>query len=204
MPRRRRIGQATLSEIQQKARCGWSGPDILKHLEGPYQKGDVESVPALRTIQEIMREYEIPDPSGPWSVADAAAEHIPLILAVLETLVAATRGQRRYVTRREAELVIKISKALPDIRKWELLGWAHGYMWCEEKQMSSEVLDLALAIEPWRDDERADTYFACVGMPDRMSSAALPWDIIRALWKAKERQEATGQPGETIDEEIQA
>lgn len=201
MPRRRRIGQTTLSEIQQKARWGWSGPDILKHLEGLYQKGDVETVPALRTVQEIMREYAIPDPSGPWSVADADEEHIPLILEVLDTLVIVTRGQRRYVTRREAELVIKISKALPDMRENELLDWAHGYMWCEEKQMSSEALDLALAIKPWRDDERADTYFEYVGMPDRTMGAALPWNIIRALRKAKERQEAAGQPGETIDQE---
>ena len=201
MPRRRRVGPQTLSKIQEKTPLGWSGPDILKHLEGLYQKGDVETVPALRTVQEIMREYVVPDSSGPWSIADADGEHIPLILEVLDTLVRVTSGQRRYVTRREAELVINISKALPDMRKNELLGWAHGYMWCEEKRRSAEVLDLALAIKPWLGDEQADTYFEYVGMPDRTVVAALPWDILRALRKAKERQEAAGQPGETIEQE---
>lgn len=201
MPRRRRIGQQTVAEIQRTARLGWSGPDILKHLWGLYEEGDVETVPALRTIQEIMRDCVIPDPSGSWSVADADEEHIPLILAVLDTLVIQTRGQRRHVTRREAELVIKISKAMPNMMKDELLDWAHGYMWCEEKRMSSEVLDLALAIKPWLDDERADTYFEYVGMPDRTVSPALPLDIIRSLRQAKDRQEAARRRGETKDQE---
>ena len=194
MPRRRRIGPATLSEIQQKAYWGWSGPNVLDHLEMLYQDGKVETVPALRTVQNIMRECAAPDPSGSWNVADADEEHIPIILAVLAILPVVTRGQRLQLTRREAELIVKISKAAPDLRPEEILDFTHAYMLCEEKRISSEFVDLVLAIKPWRDPESASTYLDYVGMPKNPMSVGMPIHVFYALRAEKTRQE--GLPDE--------
>ncbi len=164
MPRRRRIEPKILAEIRQKSLLGWSGPIIQKHLQTLHANGEIEQPsPALRTIQTIMSEYALPDPSEPWTLKDADPEDAEVILPELAHMALTTQGSRAQFSRAEAEWILKIRQLAPDLHSLDVLDYAHAYVWCEQKGVGAEVLDLTLAFKTWRSHEGAGAFLDVMG-----------------------------------------
>ncbi len=164
MPRRRRIEPQILSEIREKTLLGWSGPSIYRHLTALYENREIERTPPkLRTIQKLVSEYALPDPSGPWTVKDASPEDVEVILLELAKIAMATKGAVAQFSRDEAAWILKIRALAPDLFALAVLDYAHAYAWCEQKGVGTEVLDLTLAFKTWRSHELASVFLDVVG-----------------------------------------
>ncbi len=163
MGRRRRIEARALSEIKLGALGNLSAPNVSDLLKGLHKAGEITWVPSLRTIQEVMRQHSPPDPSGPWSVADALDDDAALVLPVLAAIAERTSGRRSSFTRREAELIAKIRRAAPDLDLIAAFAYAREYMLCKERGVSTDDLDIGLAFSPWKDASAVKRFVQAVG-----------------------------------------
>ena len=111
MAQRRRYGSGPAFEAIQELtidKPDWSPAQIRRELE---KRPDLEyELPSDRTIQMIVKEARPPDPSGPWSLADAEPRDVALVLPVLAAVVGKSQG-RQHVTRAEAKWVVKLRSA---------------------------------------------------------------------------------------------
>ena len=142
----KRIAKRVRDEIKKLADEGLDGVQIAKHLWGLYGEGEIDSVPHLRTIQNIVQEYVSTDSSDRWQLADANADTVALVAWVLGHVASFTKGRRLYLTTREAEFAAKIRLAAPLLRGFTVFQLAREYIRLEKLKKSTEDLDLAVGL----------------------------------------------------------
>jgi hypothetical protein len=152
-----RLTKEILDAITDKAEEGLDGPQIQKHLEALYKEGrdGFDTIPHLRTIQSKMKPAKGEDSSGHWRLLDASPDDAAVILRVLADVVYHTRNRRRYLTNREAEVVLKLRQALShsptaklqvqDVTGFDAFKLAREYIRREERGEATEDLDLIVA-----------------------------------------------------------
>ena len=108
----------------------------------------------IRTIRWRVKKYGLSaDPSDPWSLAGAEAGEVALVLPVLAAVVAKTRGWRDRITQNEAEWIVRLRGAYPDLDPWEAFRLARLYVQRAEDGRETLDLDLFVACAAWRDSE---------------------------------------------------
>lgn len=146
--------QAAIDDLILK---DWGATQIYNHLD--RQEKFAGRVPTPRTIQRRVSELASRDSSGPWSLADAKDNEAALVLPVLAALIDGTEAQRVYVTQAEAERIVRIRRAVPDLLPTlDLMLLARVYMLREQQGMSTTDLDSFLAFAPWRSEDARERY----------------------------------------------
>jgi len=164
--RRRNMNKALESWIEDKASLNWSPAKIFREMKTDKRFRNKVDFPTQRTVERIVKDVEIRDKTGPWSVADQSdngvflytPEDATLILEVLADVILASTGQKRFFTKQEAKWVLRIRKLVPDMKLPGVWQLAHAYMLSESRNEPTERLDTYLAFKPWRSMNRFGNY----------------------------------------------
>jgi hypothetical protein len=112
-------------------------------------------LPDERTIRRRIAERRPPNPQDPWTLAEADGDEGALILPVLAALMERTEGRVAGFTREQAQWVVKVRRAAPDLEP--LHAWEVAFAYQGAVQQGREAdrasLDALLAFAPWRSDE---------------------------------------------------
>jgi hypothetical protein len=133
--------------------------DVDDELSSLYRLHD--RLPQRRAIQNIVRAHTPRDPSGPWRMSAASnPSDAALILPVLAAVAEHSAGRTTTVTMREAEWIVRVLTAAPDVPPFDAYQLARQYMRFQDRGVDTEPLDAVLALAPWRDD--AERYWRVV------------------------------------------
>lgn len=144
--RPRRVDREVQQAIEEMAVDGWSPTQILRALE----RRELE-VPAIRTVQRIVRDVVGQDPSGPWALdLDEATDEDRHTLDVLADLVDWTDGRRQGLTLAEVAAIGAVHHLAPDLHPRLVYRAARIYMARRTAGESTADMDLWLAFAPWR------------------------------------------------------
>lgn len=149
--RRRNSPDEVLRFIEHRALRGVSGTEIHKALVADPELGAL--APELRTVQEIAREHRPRSPGEAWRLSDAAPGEIRPVLETLSAMVQETEGRVSTISIGHAEHVVRLAEASPSLPPWLRWVLAVAYDRLAEHGESTELLDLLVAFEPWRDDQ---------------------------------------------------
>jgi len=180
--RRRNMSPELQKRIEEKAASGYSATDIYRELveSGP------ENLPKLRTVQNVVKAKELPDESGPWSVANKdkygafldTPEDARIILDVLADVIIQS-GRKRAFTMNEAKWVLRIRKLAPDISCGSVWDLARSYMVAENKEDPTEATDAYLAFKPWMSKNRLEHYEYALKVGYIKEDPDRPWELAR-------------------------
>ncbi len=138
-----------MEAIEEMAAKGVNGAAIARAL-GVDQRFAARA-PSERTVQNVVRELSPPDPSEPWSLADAAdGEEAAMVLPVLAAVIRESAGKVSMVTRSEAGWIVKLSRVAGDLPAWALYRLAGKYQRCQVSGRPTRALDILVAFAPWR------------------------------------------------------
>lgn len=162
MPRRpRRLDLSVERQIAALAASGCSAPAIHRELERLDRAGELGGrLPGLRTVQRRLDDMAPHDPSDPWTFGEMDGEDARLVLDALAAAVNRTDGRIRAVSKAEADLIVKVARAAPDLPaayQWRI---ARMYAARRSNAAPTDDLDALLAFAPWRDnpDNPAERY----------------------------------------------
>lgn len=138
------------------------GPaQIREELERLVNKGEIElapqrGTPDIRTISDIIENDLEADESQPWVFALTTVDHTDPVDArnVLEVYAYLTETPSRrigFLTREQAEWIIRIRSAYPEMPAWAVWKWTVRYI--EFGEEAYRHLDAQLAFEIWRSHE---------------------------------------------------
>jgi len=102
--------------------------------------------PSLRTVQDIVREFRPPDPSSKWSVAEAEGDEARLVLPVMVQIALRSKQRRLHVTNGEADWIIRVRRAVPELDPWRVYQLARMYMVMQARKQPTDTLDLLLGL----------------------------------------------------------
>ena len=145
--KRRRRGRSTPRDvelwIEERAAAGDSGPEIHRKMQD--EEGFRGRIPSLRTVQNI-RTALVKDPTEPWTLGEADdPDDAQYVLAALAEVVSQSAGRQRQITNAEAEWIIRLRLAAPDIPAWDAYVYARRYLGRESREESTAELDIAVA-----------------------------------------------------------
>lgn len=142
--------EGALADLAAKGPPGYSAAVIYGELQEQF-KGSTMPIPDERTISNRLRDLRPRDPSAPWTVRDdASSADAALIMPVLATVIAETRGQKRQLTRTEAAWLVRVRRARPDLLPWWAYRFARAYVAAELQGDNDALgaLDEQLALAP--------------------------------------------------------
>ena len=152
--RKRSWSPSVVARIKEMAVSEVSAGAIERQLELEAGTGEAgfgpNDVPSRRTIHDIVVEYTPKDDTDPWELADAEADEAALVLPVLATIIEKTEERRSHVTQAEAQWIVRIRRAAPDLDPWMVYLIALNYMACAQHGVPHNHLDAYLAFAPWR------------------------------------------------------
>ena len=159
-----------------------TGAEIHRALEREIE--DKSRVPSVRSVQNIMREFEFDD-SGDWDVSQDDPEvSLPTVLETLVWMIEWSKGRRTSLTRGEAKWLTRIERASPGMPPLLRLTFARAYIERTARSQSSEDLDTALAYEAWKDEAHWKDYLRVL---DRgWVQLPPPYLLQRVLYAAQE------------------
>ena len=178
--------------IRSLGHKGWTASQIREALEQKY--GTDTKLPTIRTIRRHIKGPI--DESGLWQVGDLGDDDA-LVLPVLEAIILASQGRRRYVTKATAKYIVQVHKAARYLEPfpWLLYTAAIEYQHTVESGGSTSGLDAWLAFAPWKDDEHQRRY------DDALSKGWVDSPGIIAEGEMEELEEMTKRQGLTESEE---
>jgi hypothetical protein len=132
----------------------WSASQIRTMLEAlPEYKGRVPA--SDRAIQGYMKAWREERGKEPWSLNKAKVGSILPVLEALATVMAASKGGIKHVTVKEAEFIVKVREAAPNLDP--LISWrvAREYIKRHAEGKPALDLDAYLAIQNLPEDRKA-------------------------------------------------
>lgn len=147
MSKQRRIGREARLAIEDLADRGYAPAEIARELDARRELP--RPLPTLPTIRSIVQERRPPDPSGTWTIVDAAPGDAAIVLRVLCDVMMVTHGRVRSFTRDEAAWVLHVARAAPGFHHWGIWRIAREYMRREALQIDTLQLTHFLAFAPW-------------------------------------------------------
>lgn len=180
---RPRVSGPVLDLIHGLGKRGWIASQIHEALEKNFKGA------RLPTIRTIRRHIKGPvDESGSWHLGDLGVDD-GLVLPVLEAIIRASHGRRRYVTKATAKYIVRVRKAAPSLLPWGAYVAATEYQHTEERKEPTAGLDAWLAFAPWEDDEHQRRY------DDALSKGWVDSPGIMAEGEMDELEELLGRLG---------
>lgn len=155
--RRRLVEVDVLAEIESLATiAGASGSAIHRTLAADERFADRE-LPSERTVQDIVRELDYRDDSEPWSLTSAAMpDEGALVMPVLGELIRREEVEQTHITRAEADWIVRIRRAAPDMPLFATYRFARFYLALEDSDRADGLavgdLDAVMALRPWSDE----------------------------------------------------
>jgi hypothetical protein len=129
--------------------------------------------PSERTLQKMVKWASV-TPAEPWTLADADRDEIALIAPVWA--VALESGRR--LTKGEADWIVRVRTAAPDLPPGDVWGMAGLY--ATESvfvtQGLRDAFDAVIAFAPWRSKDHAERYFAAANS-GRIPSPLNVWNL---------------------------
>lgn len=152
LSKRRYLDRTIQDEIEFRAMEGWTPIQIYEKLEMKHKNEKLEgTLPSLRTVQRVVKDVTVEDRSGTWNLSDCKGEDAKLILEVISELVIQTDGKVCSLTKAEAEWIVKIRKAVPDMKLYSTWAMARLYLIQESSGLKEfQALDNYLSFTPWR------------------------------------------------------
>lgn len=148
MTTQRRIHGDVQAVIEGKALERWTPTQIEKWLNDDDRfKG---RVPTLRTIQRIVKDLSTLDMSGEWRLLDSEPADVKCVIDTLGAAILATDGRVTSFTRHLADLVIRISRAAPDLGLPAVYLLASRYALSLQRGEPTSGIDALLGFAPWR------------------------------------------------------
>ena len=151
--RRRSWPLSVLGRIKEMAASELSAGAIHRRVELEARSGEagfgLDDVPSRRTIHNIVAEHTPKDETERWLLKDPEGDEATLVLPVLATIIEKTEGRRTYLTQDEAEWIVRIRRATPDLDLLKVYTLARAYMLGPEGGMTDDS-DAYLAFAPWR------------------------------------------------------
>lgn len=109
--------------------------------------------PSLSTVERGFKKLRAADDSAHWTAdPDEGGEAASLILPVLAAVAEATDGRRDYLTHAEAQWVLLIRRAAPELDSWPCFVLSREYIVRHAAKEPTGDLDLLLAYRPWSDE----------------------------------------------------
>lgn len=156
-PRKRRhVPLEVERAIEDLALKGWEPIQIYRNLEGKEKFKD--KLPSLRTVQTIVKQGRPRDTTGAWTLEDSAAGDAALVLETLAAVIEYSEGLTTAFTIKQAEWIVRIRRAAPDLHLWAAYHLAWSYQSRIEEKISTADLDAYLAFAPWRSDDALARY----------------------------------------------
>lgn len=142
-------GKAIYAELVRLGRLRDEAINAGSEDGAPWGEYDV---PDVRTIQRAVADLRPRDQRGEWRLADATGEEAALVLPVLAAVFEKTEGRRMHISVGEAEWIVRLMTAAPDLPPWEAYQLTRAYIRASETESSTDLLDRWFAFAPWRDN----------------------------------------------------
>ena len=113
-------------------------------------------VPSVKTIGRKAKTFRLPNPEERWSLAEADPEEAAVVLPVFAAMAKRDRVWRcQFVTKEEAQILVRITAAAPDLDPWVAYQVAEGYVSRRRRGLQTLGLELGLAFATWRGEASA-------------------------------------------------
>lgn len=143
-----------LEAIEDRLGRGRSPRQIYGELSvNPHFAG---RVPSVKTIWRKAKTFRPPNPEERWSLAEADPEEVAVVLPVFAAM--AKRDlvwECQFVTKEEAQILVRITAAAPDLDPWVAHQVAKGYVSRRSRGLQTLGLELRLAFATWRGEASA-------------------------------------------------
>ncbi len=113
-----------------------------------------EEIPSKRAIEYRLADLRPPDPTAPWSFAQAKPNEAAAVLPVLGAILEVSDGRTRQITNELAQWIVRVRAVAADLPPLNAYHVARWYRNLTLRDESTEVLDQLLALAPWRDASR--------------------------------------------------
>lgn len=144
--KRRGMSIKVKKRFEELLKAEYSVPQIYDQLVKEFGEPDeTDGMVSDRTIRQYVKAARPPDPSGAWSFA-GESENAAFVLGVLGAVVDRTEGRISQVTNRQAEWLVRIKWAVPDMPPWAAFWFARAYVFTENENQDTAHLDMALAL----------------------------------------------------------
>lgn len=190
--RKRRIDLDVTIEIERLARDNRGVRQIESHLIKEFPR---DKVPHPKTIQRIIVDETTPrDTSAAWRLAGADPEDAALILPVLFTA-----SGHWLLTITEAEWVVRIRSAAPDLPIDGVRDAVKTYVSAQRHERDTGLLDLVLSRHPWRSEGDRDATDRYLRQPvihneeDAFRAMVLARDLAWIALELPKTQKKTGK-----------
>ena len=141
--------------------------ELAKRALEANTKFTESEIPSPSTLQRVVNDRRISDPSGAWGVASSDPDEVSLVLPVLAA-VTKEYGMERTITNSEAGSIVRVLRAAPDLAPIEVYRVARIYVRRAARKEGTGDLDLFLAWAPWRDEESGLQYYRAGGEITRL------------------------------------
>jgi len=127
--------------------------DLRELTANPHFAG---RVPSVKTIGRKAKTFRLPNPEERWSLAEADPEEAAVVLPVFAAMAKRDRVWRcQFVTKEEAQILVRITAAAPDLDPWVAYQVAEGYVSRRRRGLQTLGLELGLAFATWRGEASA-------------------------------------------------
>lgn len=166
--RRTRLPLLIQREVENLALKGYSPKQILDYLNGHEKLQQTFSdylkdhPLQLRTVQRIVASLTPRDTSAPWTLKDADPGDARSILDMLAWLIEYTEGRKTTVSKAEAEWILRLAKAAPDLPAQMVWNLTRAYLLAGEDEAKLAEIDHLVAFAPWRGKDGTARYNAAL------------------------------------------
>lgn len=113
-------------------------------------------VPSVRTISRKAKTFWPPGDEERWSLVEAEPDEAAAVLPVFAAMAKRDRvWQCRFVTREQAQVLVAMKAAAPDLDPWVAYKVAQEFQVRGHASRRTLGLELGLAFAPWRSDVSA-------------------------------------------------
>lgn len=152
----------TAADIEREVvRLSWPpfefGPDAIANALATDPVFADRQLPTVRTIVNIRKRHRPADPADPWTSLGADPGDAELVLPVLRALIRRSTllGQRPWLDRAQAEAIVAIRRAAPDLDPWSVYNLT---VFILSGVVDAADVDAYLAFGSWRDETAAEQY----------------------------------------------
>jgi hypothetical protein len=147
--------------IRDLAGRDYSGPAIQRALESADEYAHLrDSIPELRTIQNIARGARPAEPGQPWRLASMPAGDVELLRPVIRRMIQAGDWPSIEL----ANWIVRIRQLVPGLQTHHVLLHARRLEAAEREGELTELreLEIQLLLDPWTWRDDMSTYLALV------------------------------------------
>lgn len=184
----RAVSDHLREKIEARLRFGHTYGQIAEELDEARRRGELDWAPSERTIRWWVDAGKVRRPArpeDPWSLLSGRPEDVGLVVPLV-ALFASLPESTRWLSIREAEIVVRLRRAAPDLHIVATATLASLYVERERLGRSMTDLDLYVSVGPWRDDslEAQRAYLvvcAAAGVPAIHVGTGTPGELLVAL-----------------------